>query len=333
MSSKGEKKKYGEAFNDELDAAKRDNQLCEEMGIPHKNPGINAIPNQQRQPKRKASQYNGVHWFKPRDKWSVVLCLQEGKRKFGGFFNDELDAAKRVNQLCEKIGIPYKNPGINAKPNQQWPPKQKTSQYKEVYWSESKNKWWVVLSLQGTKNKFGGYFDDELDAAKRLNQLCEEFGIPHKNYGIGTIINQQPKQKISQYTGVCWHKRQDKWSVDLCLQGVKKKFGGYFNDELDAAKRINQLCEEFGIPHKNHGIGTIINQETKQTSSQYTGVSRNTANGKWRARLYLQGRRTKNGGNFSDELDAAKRINQLCEQFDSSQELWNWNDDKSTTWK
>jgi len=154
-----------------------------------------------------------------------------------------------------------------------------------------------------------------LDAAKRLNQLCEEFGIPHKNYGIGTTTNQQPKQKISQYTGVCWHKRQDKWSVDLCLQGVKKKFGGYFNDELDAAKRINQLCEEFGIPHKNHGIGTIINQEAKQTSSQYTGVSRNTANGKWRARLYLQGRRTKNGGNFSDELDAAKRINQMCEEF------------------
>ena len=70
-------------------------------------------------------------------------------------------------------------------------PKQKTSQYKEVYWSESKNKWWVVLGLQGTKNKFGGYFDDELDAAKRLNQLCEEFGIPHKNHGISAKPNEE----------------------------------------------------------------------------------------------------------------------------------------------
>ena len=37
----------------------------------------------------------------------------------GGTFNDELDAAKRVNQLCEEMGIPYKNPGISATPNQQ----------------------------------------------------------------------------------------------------------------------------------------------------------------------------------------------------------------------
>jgi hypothetical protein len=33
-------------------------------------------------------------------------------------FNDELDAAKRVNQLCEDLGIPHQNPTVSAMPNQ-----------------------------------------------------------------------------------------------------------------------------------------------------------------------------------------------------------------------
>jgi hypothetical protein len=35
-------------------------------------------------------------------------------------FKDELDAAKRVNQLCEELGIPLQNPTISAIPNQQY---------------------------------------------------------------------------------------------------------------------------------------------------------------------------------------------------------------------
>ena len=35
-------------------------------------------------------------------------------------FKDELDAAKRVNQLCEEQGIPLQNPEISAIPNEQY---------------------------------------------------------------------------------------------------------------------------------------------------------------------------------------------------------------------
>ena len=38
---------------------------------------------------------------------------------YGGNFNDELDAAKRVNQLCEETGNTAKNPEISGLPNQQ----------------------------------------------------------------------------------------------------------------------------------------------------------------------------------------------------------------------
>merc|ERR1712034_190876 len=102
----GEKKKlYGGHFNDELDAAKR--------------------VNQQYQKTEKKSQYKGVNWHKPSGKWMVSVLLKGRKKMYGGCFTDELDAAKRVNQLCEKLGIPLQNPTINAIPNQQYQKKKR----------------------------------------------------------------------------------------------------------------------------------------------------------------------------------------------------------------
>jgi hypothetical protein len=73
------------------------------------------------------------------------------------------------------------------------------------------------------------------------------------------------KHKVSQYNGVCWHKENKKWSVQIHKQGGKRRYGGMFDDELDAAKRANQLCEEMGIPHKNHGISAMPNQQCHVT--------------------------------------------------------------------
>jgi len=158
------------------------------------------------------------------------------------------------------MGIPHKNPGINAIPNQEWQPKKTASQYTGVSWNTASGKWHARIYLQGRRMKSSGYFNDELDAAKRVNQLCEEFGIPHKNHGIGTITSQEVKQTSSQYTGISWSTANKKWRAKIYFKG-KTKSCGYFDDELDAAKQINKLCEEFRIPHKNYGIGTLINQQ------------------------------------------------------------------------
>jgi len=39
------------------------------------------------------------------------------KRYYGGYFDEQIEAAKRVNQLCDELGIPRKNPEVNAIPN------------------------------------------------------------------------------------------------------------------------------------------------------------------------------------------------------------------------
>ena len=70
---------------------------------------------------KKTSQYKGVYWHTKSGKWYAHLRLPTttGQKKFGGAFNDEMDAAKRVNQLCEELGIPLRNPRITSKPTGQ----------------------------------------------------------------------------------------------------------------------------------------------------------------------------------------------------------------------
>merc|ERR1712034_305591 len=68
----------------------------------------------------KKSQYEGVYWHKENKKWVVKIYLKGQAQQHGGTFNDELDAAKKVNQLCIELGISEKNPGINGIPNQQY---------------------------------------------------------------------------------------------------------------------------------------------------------------------------------------------------------------------
>jgi len=48
------------------------------------------------------------------------VYLKEQK-KYCGEFDDELDAAKKVNELCHTFGIPLQNPGVVEMPTQESP--------------------------------------------------------------------------------------------------------------------------------------------------------------------------------------------------------------------
>jgi len=68
-------------------------------------------------------------------------------------------------------------------------------------------------------------------------------------------------EKTSLYKGVCWYRTRNKWRAEVRLKG-KKIFGGYFNNEWDAAKKVNQLCEEFGISIQNPSLLQIPTQQS-----------------------------------------------------------------------
>ena len=77
-----------------------------------------------------------------------------------------------------------------------------------------------------------------------------------KNYFVCVF---EVKETTSQYRGVFYHKQTRKWGALVSLKGQKKMYGGIFKYELDAAKRVNEICEELGTPRQNPKICTITN--------------------------------------------------------------------------
>jgi len=266
------------------------------------------------------SKSEGVSWNEKRNLWQFELYINGQRRKF--YFDNEFDATKKLNDFSYKMEIPSQNLQIYELPNEKKDEKKSQSQYKGVHWHRQTGKWYALICPKGKKPKYGGSFTNELDAAERVHQLREKFGITSKNCAISTIPNEKYRKKAkktSQYKGVYWHRENRKWYAQIHQKGRKQKFGGYFKDELDAAKRVNQLCEEFGILLQNPEISAIpkhqYQYQKKEKTSQFKGVSWHVQMGKWYVRIYRKGQKPKYEGFFEDELDAAKRGNQLCEEL------------------
>lgn len=172
-------------------------------------------PNQERQRKagkEKRSQYKGVYWNRINEKWFVNLYCKDGKQKYGGLFNNELDAAKRVNQLCAEAGIPPKNPGINAIQNQELQI-ENTSTCTYIPWQLPKNGRHGRYKI---KKYNGRLFDNEKHVAMSVNLNCDECNIERKNSMIDVSINikkRNRKTNVPDY-GEVVHSLQEKISVN-----------------------------------------------------------------------------------------------------------------------
>ena len=89
-----------------------------------------------------------------------------------------------------------------------------------------------------------------------------------------SLYEYEAKETKSQYKGVHLNVKSGKWYARLRLKGQKPKYGGaYFNDELDAAKKANQLCEELGIPLKNPEISGIPNQQVTSVNNKIVMIT------------------------------------------------------------
>jgi len=291
------------------------------------------------------SNYKGVSWDEKRKLWQAEFYFND--KKSISYFANELDAAKKINQLYENMKIHLK---ITKPPPEIFFP-QKKEIATQVYWNKKKQKCQSQLRFSEGKLKYGENFNDELYAAKRWNQLCEEMEISSqnseticpiptqkkkqiknldhlfeemrifsRNSGFYAIPTQQYKKrkKTSQYQGVYWNKEKQKWYVQLFLK-AKRLYGGVFDDEMDAANKVNELCKKLGIPPLNSGINTISNQGKEEKISQYQGVYWHMESGKWYAHLSLNSEKHNwlYGGIFDEELDAAKKVNQLREEFET----------------
>merc|ERR1711977_559444 len=120
--------------------------------------------------------------------------------------------------------------GIGAEPNEKkrkrGTPETIKSQYKGVVWSKLNNKWHVLVCVGNYKTISGGYWTDELDAAKKVNQICEENGLQHKNEDIGAVPLVKKKEKGSNQSAFkCVHWFYNKWRVEVNVNSFIDKNG------------------------------------------------------------------------------------------------------------
>ena len=58
-----------------------------------------------------------------------------------------------------------------------------------------------------------------------------------------------------------WHRGTRQWRAQLRVKGSIQNYEEHFKEELDAAKRVNKLCEAMNIPLRNPGIAGIPTQQ------------------------------------------------------------------------
>jgi len=143
----------------------------------------------------------------------------------------------------------------------------KTSKYTGVCWNRNYKKWQTRL-MHKRKPYYGGCFDNEKQAAMQINLLCDKNGIKRKNAMIDLEpdINQQVVGRTSKYVGVCWHRDNKEWRVNLKHNG-KQYYGGCFDNEEQAAMQVNLLCDNYGKNRKNPTIN-LEHDKTKPKINQ-----------------------------------------------------------------
>ena len=124
--------------------------------------------NSSKDKKNGTSQYTGVSWNKSRNKW-VVLIKIDDKLKHLGLFTDEYEAHLTYQKALKM----YHEGDLSF-----MKPKEFSSKYVGVYWNKSLNKWVAQITINN-KNKYLGTFTDEYEAhlayKKALNEYQNKF--------------------------------------------------------------------------------------------------------------------------------------------------------------
>jgi hypothetical protein len=99
-----------------------------------------------------------------------------------------------------------------------------SSQYTGVTWCKNANKWKSGIYIDG-KQKHLGLFTDDKEAYENYKKALEMYNNQDFSF--------MQSKKSSQYTGVCWHKKANKWIAEIKIDG-KRKYLGLFTDEYEA---------------------------------------------------------------------------------------------------
>jgi phage anti-repressor protein len=223
--------------------------------------------------------------------------------------------------------------------------KNKTGNYKGVFWTTEKAKWRAALK-HDYKEVFLGYFDTELEGAKVYNDYALYLNqTKNTNYSLNDILNYTTtprdiiaenaakvnNSKTSLYNGVCYDTRRNYYAVSIKYKG-KSYHLGRSNDQLECAKLYNQQALYFNNTYNtNYVLNDIPNYITlpinvherllknkiSNKTSKYYGVTFSKQAQKYKA-LLVYNKKQIHLGTFSNELDAAEAYNKRASELNEN---------------
>ena len=124
----------------------------------------------------------------------------------------------------------------------------KTSNYPGVCWNKDCNKWQCDIQVDD-KSYYLGLFDNELSAKELYELALEKIEINQFNDFSNEIIEKRrlnkQNNKTSNYKGVSFNKKSNKWMARSDIKGKRYYFGSFINEKdaynayLEAINKIS----------------------------------------------------------------------------------------------
>lgn len=125
-----------------------------------------------------------------------------------------------------------------------------SSQYKGV--TKRNNAYDAYININNYK-KYLGRFSSEIAAANFYNHNARRLYGEFARLNVcefmtedDCLIFRKTVKKTSQYKGIHWSKKMNKWEGNLRING-KQKFLGYFSSEQEAVQKRNDMVIELGL--------------------------------------------------------------------------------------
>jgi hypothetical protein len=145
---------------------------------------------------------------------------------YKGLVVDHINNVKTDNRLANLQLIPHRN-----------------NIYKESKFKGSRpsgNKWTSIINVEGKAFRLGNF-----NTPKEANIAYQEAVILVNNgESVQGIVDKNKPSFSSNYKGVSWHRRFNKWQVFKTVKG-KSKFLGYFKTEYDAHLAYQKAPHDF----------------------------------------------------------------------------------------
>jgi phage anti-repressor protein len=253
-----------------------------------------------------------------------------------------IEKLKRITQLT-KDNQPITETNIYKLMGQQL--KNKTDNYKGVFWCNEKQKWRAALKMHYTE-VFLGYYTTEIEGAKAYNDYSlfinnRDFtnymlneNIPDYTPNPRDIPEEtketQIQSKTSSYNGVSYNVQRKYYETSIKYNRKTYHLGNNV-DELECAKLYNQQALYFNNEfHTNYVLNDIPGYTTQprnvyqdiqdkklnNKTSKYYGVTFSKRAGKFRV-VVVHNKKQIHIGFFQNELDAARAYNQKVTELNN----------------